>query len=141
MAKHKFDLSFLESPTQRFALLSEVFKVLIAKGIDPEILLKSLLKSSSGEITFAFGNTLMQLERIAVLDIYGKFSEYSYRDLIEISISSNSELVEKTVSCKYSPKDLVSFKVYQKTKKPASKRKKKQKEPKTKDMLAKTQGP
>ena len=106
--KRRIDLFSLENPSDRFLLLDEVCNILAAKGLDPANLFKSLLKTCDGELTFDFGNTLITLEHTTALDVHYKKGKEDLTpiDIIEISISSNSELTEKILTYTYRPQEL-----------------------------------
>lgn len=141
--RHETNISFLESSTQRFALLNEVFKVLAIKGIDPENLLEVLIKSCSGQVVFDFGNVLIQLEHSMLLDIYGKDRELAYKHIVEVAIALNNGFSERTISCKYTPKELDCFtRSCQKAKEPDMKQQSKNGKPnKAKSAIAKNKTP
>lgn len=131
--KRRIDLFSLENPPDRFLLLEEVCKILAAKGLDPANLFKSLLKTCDGELTFDFGNTLIQLEHVTMLDInYGpclKDKDFTCKNLIDVSISVSTEFSEKILTYSYRPTDLatlINF-GYSKVKEPATQKQKKNK--------------
>jgi len=134
----------LENPPERFILLDEICNILSTKGIDPANLFKSLLKTVDGELTFNFGNKLIQLEHTTAIDIKfvnGKDTEDLIRqDIIEISVSENSALTQKILTHAYRASELANIVslTSQKTKSVAHKKKKnKQVNSKTKKASAK----
>ncbi len=141
--KHRIDLFSLENPPDRFLLLDEVCNILAAKGLDSANLFKSLLKTCDGELTFNFGNTLIILEHTTALDVHYKKGKEDFTpiDIIEISISANSDLTEKILTYTYHPSELANLinLACQKTKDPTAQKQKKNKKVhnKTKSTIAK----
>ncbi len=101
----------LENSSDRFLLLDEICKILTAKGLNPAELLRILLKAFDGELTFSFGNMLIQLEHTKVPDPCSmKVTEdFTNQDIIEISISTTKGLTEKNLTHIYRPNELTNI--------------------------------
>jgi hypothetical protein len=117
-------------------LLDEICKILAAKGLSPAELFKILLKTFDGELTFGFGNTLIQLEHTKVPDLYSikATEDFTNQDIIEISISTTNGLTEKILTHLYRPNELTNMIKLsnQKTKEQTAQKPKQKKKPKQK---------
>lgn len=101
----------LRNSNERFFMLKEVCDMLIAKGINPKNLFRSLLKAYSCELWFEFGNVSILLERGETEHSISQeiIEEDACGNIVEMSVVLENNLTSKAVTYKYRPNELCNI--------------------------------